>query len=136
MENDQPLRPDREALAAVLIAAADGAALVADRPVAEVRWGLQRVDLASGWQLSVWWLPDEQLGPLHEAVAPDGGVWGYGCDRWPDWLAGPEAVVLDPLRHLISDDQRERLRVRLLSCSCWPRPVGLEDVVWWSARGA
>jgi hypothetical protein len=31
-------------------------------------------------------------------------------------------VVLDPLRHLISADQRQRLEQRLLSCCCWPEP--------------
>ena len=132
MDTERPPRPTREALAAVLTAAAAGAPLVADRPVAEVRWGVQRVDMASGWQLAIWWHADGSMGPLHGAVAPDGGEWTFGCDRWPDWLAGPDAVVLDPIEHLLDGEQRERLRARLLACSCWPAPV--DQVYWYSAR--
>ena len=132
MDTERPPRPTREALAAVLTAAAAGAPLVADRPVAEVRWGVQRVDMASGWQLAIWWHADGLMGPLHGAVAPDGGEWTFGCDRWPDWLAGPDAVVLDPIEHLLDGEQRERLRARLLACSCWPAPA--DQVYWYSAR--
>ena len=131
MDTERPPRPTRDALAAVLTAAAAGAPLVADRPVAEVRWGVQRVDMASGWQLAIWWHADV-MGPLHGAVAPDGGEWTFGCDRWPDWLAGPDAVVLDPIEHLLDGEQRARLRARLLDCSCWPAPA--EQVHWYSAR--
>jgi hypothetical protein len=114
-----PAPPTHEAVAAVLIAAADGAPLLADQPVSELHWGLQRVDTASGWQLGIWWR-QQIMGPLHSATAPDGGRWIYGCGRWPDWLAGSEAVVLDPLAHLLTADQRQRLQDRLLSCNCWP----------------
>jgi len=130
MVAERPLRPDREAMAAVLAAAAAGAPLVADRPVSEVRWGVQRIDMANGWQLAIWWHADGVMGPLHGAVAPGGGEWVYGCDRWPDWLAGPDAVVLDPIEHLLTDEQREQLRARLMACSCWPQPE--RDEVYWS----
>lgn len=115
-----PAPPRRAALAAVLIRAAEGEPLLADRTVEPDNWATQRVDLACGWSLWVWWTPGQQMGPLHAAQSPDGARWGYGCDRWPDWNAGPDAVVLDPLRHLLAPEQRERLRQRLLSCSCWP----------------
>ena len=117
-----PAPPSRAALAAVLVQAADGAPLLADRSVSAVDWGLQRIDLASGWSLRIWWSRGLEMGPLHGALAPDGGCWTYGCDRWPDWNAGPAAVVLDPLTHLITPEQRERLRQRLLTCRCWPEP--------------
>jgi hypothetical protein len=96
-------------------------ALLADRPVSDAG-GAQHIDLANGWRLSLWWHPGADTCFLVGALAPDGGCWTWGCDRWPDWLAGPEAVVLEPLRHLLTDEQRERLQQRLLACSCWPEP--------------
>lgn len=122
-ESRLPPRPTSEAVAAALIAAADGAPLLADQPVSELVHGPQRITMANGWRFAVWWHPCERMGPLHEAVSPEGLRWIYGCARWPDWDAGPAAVVLDPIRHLLSDDQRARLRVRLLTCSCWPAPI-------------
>jgi hypothetical protein len=35
---------------------------------------------------------------------------------------GRDAVVLEPLQHLLTPEQREQLLQRLLSCSCWPEP--------------
>ena len=116
-----PPRPTSNAVAAALIAAADGEPLLADRPAAELVHDLQVVTMASGWRLEVWWR-DGLIGPLHAATSPQGLQWCYGCARWPDWEAGPAAVVLCPIRHLLSDEQRARLRARLLSCSCWPVP--------------
>ena len=121
---EPPAPPSRAALAAVLVQAAEGEPLLADRPALD--WGLQRIDLANGWSLRIWW-HHGQIGPLHGALAPDGGCWTWGCDRWPDWLAGPDAVVLDPLEHLITPEQREQLRQRLLACSCWPEPDPLPE---------
>jgi hypothetical protein len=122
-----PTPPSRAALAAVLVQAAEpDCALLADRPVSDVG-GAQRIDLANGWRLSLWWHPGPELARLWAATAPDGGIWSFGCDRWPDWNAGPEAVVLEPLRHLLTDEQRERLRQRLLTCSCWPEPDPLPE---------
>jgi hypothetical protein len=117
-----PAPPSRAALAAVLAQAAEpDCALLADHMPDENDWVTQRVDLASGWSLWVYWVPGLIMERLW-AQAPDGGYWTYGCDRWPDWNAGTEAVVLEPLRHLLNDEQRERLRQRLLSCRCWPEP--------------
>lgn len=117
-----PAPPSRAALAAVLAQAAEGEPLLADRPVPVDDWITQRADMANGWKLWIWWLPSGQLDRLWAATAPDGARWELGCDRWPDWGAGPDAVVLDPLTHLITPEQRERLRQRLLTCSCWPEP--------------
>jgi hypothetical protein len=119
----QPLAPpSRAALAAVLAQAAEGEPLLADQPVLVGDWITQRVDMANGWRLWFWWLPSGQLDRLWAATAPDGAHWSYGCDRWPDWGAGPDAVVLDPIHHLMAPEQREKLRQRLLTCSCWPEP--------------
>jgi hypothetical protein len=117
---EPPAPPSRAVLAAVLARAANGERLLADRPVDPIDWCTQRVDLASGWTLQVSWEPGQRMGPLFGALSPGGDFWTYGCDRWPDWNAGPEAVVLDPLTHLITPEQRERLRQRLLTCRCWP----------------
>jgi len=57
---------------------------------------------------------------LHRAIDPAGLEWIYGCARWPDWLAGPDAVVLDPIQHLLTDNQRQRLEARLRAAVCWP----------------
>jgi hypothetical protein len=118
---EPPAPPSRAALAAVLAQAAEGEPLLADRPVPACDWAKQQVDLANGWSLWIWWASDEKMS-LSAARAPDGGYWTWGCDRWPDWNAGPDAVVLDPLQHLLTPEQRERLRQRLLTCSCWPEP--------------
>jgi len=116
--NQPPTSPSRAALAAVLVQAAEGEPLLADRPVSNAG-GAQRIDLANGWSLRIWW-HHGRISHLHGALAPDGGCWTWGCDRWPDWNAGPDAVVLDPLTHLITPEQREQLRQRLLTCNCWP----------------
>jgi hypothetical protein len=117
-----PAPPSRAALAAVLAQVAEGEPLLADHMPDENDWVTQRIDLASGWSLWVHWVPGPIMERLFAAQAPDGARWTYGCDRWPDWNAGPAAVVLDPLQHLITPEQRERLRQRLLNCRCWPEP--------------
>ena len=115
-----PAPPSRAALAAVLVQAPSAAWLVANRPASA---GIvQRLDLANGWRLWVSWQAQDEMGDLWAATAPDGSQWTYGCDRWPDWDAGPDAVVLEPLQHLLTPEQREQLRQRLLSCACWPEP--------------
>ena len=114
-----PAPPSRDALAAVLAQAAEGEPLLAEEPGGHGR--LQFVDMANGWRLGVLWSLGDQPA-LWSALAPDGAYWSHGCDRWPDWGAGPDAVVLDPLTHLITPEQREQLRQRLLTCSCWPEP--------------
>ena len=119
---ESPAPPSRAALAAVLAQAAEGKPLLANRPVPFFDWFTQRVDIVNGWKLWIRWLPDGRMDLLDSALSPGGGYWSYGCDRWPDWDAGPGAVELNPLDHLISPEQRERLRQRLLICSCWPEP--------------
>jgi hypothetical protein len=119
---EPPAPPSRAALAAVLAQAAEGEPLLADRPVPLGDWLTQRVDMANGWKLWICWDPGAVMAFLGSATAPDGAHWSYGCDRWPNWAAGSEAVVLDPLTHLITPKQRERLQQRLLTCSCWPEP--------------
>ncbi len=59
---------------------------------------------------------------MHQSAVATMQAWTYGCDRWPDWSAGPDAVVLDPLVHLLEPEQRQRLQARLETCSCWPAP--------------
>ena len=118
-EPQPPAPPSRAALAAVLVQAAEAEPLLADRPVSDAGC-TQRVDLANGWTLRIAWEPGQQMGPLFGALSPGGDIWTFGCDRWPDWNAGPEAVVLDPLEHLITSEQRAQLRQRLLTCNCWP----------------
>jgi hypothetical protein len=89
--------------------------------VAAIWWGLQTIDTMSGWQLTVWWVRGD-LGPLHRAVDPAGLEWVHGCARWPDWQAGPESVVLDPIEHLLTSEQRQQLEARLKAARCWPPP--------------
>lgn len=117
--SEPPAPPSRASLAAVLAQAADSEPLLADRPASV--GACQQVDLANGWTLGLWW-QHANAARLMTARAPDGACWTFGCDRWPDWNAGPEAVPLEPLRHLITPEQRARLQQRLLSCCCWPEP--------------
>jgi hypothetical protein len=109
-------------VAAALLAVASGAvpveawAVRADEPLDR-----QQVWAGSGWRFAFWW----QLGVLHRlavALAPGGARWEYGCGRWPDWTAGPDAVVLDPIHHLLTTEQRAQLQARLLGCRQRPRP--------------
>ena len=118
---DAPPRPTSAAVAAALVQAAEGEPLLANAPGSAIPWGLQTIDTLSRWQLCVWWR-DGHMGPLHSAIDPAGLQWVYGCARWPDWLAGPEAVVLDPIRHLLTDEQRQGLHAALLDAVCWPAP--------------
>ena len=117
--SEPPPRPTSAAVAAALVRASESECMLADRPVEPGWWGLQTVDLQSGWQLVVWWTA-EGLGPLHQAISPGGLEWSYGCARWPDWLSGPDSEPLDPIRHLLTVEQQEQLRERLLAVPCWP----------------
>ena len=117
-----PVPLSRAALAAVLARAAEDEPLLADQLPLSDDWTTQRIDLASGWILWIHWPPGRTMERLFAAQAPDGARWSYGCDRWPDWNAGPDAVVLEPLSHLLTDEQRERLRQRQLAGCCWPEP--------------
>ena len=116
---DLPPRPTSATVAAALARASDSEPFLADRPAAACWWGIQTIDLLTGWQLSFWWIRG-QLGPLHRAIDPAGLEWIHGCARWPDWSAGPEAVVLDPIQHLLTSEQRQQLEARLSAARCWP----------------
>lgn len=118
---EAPPRPTSAAVAAALARACESEPFLADRQVAAIWWGLQTIDTMSGWQLAVWWVRGD-LGPLHRAVDPAGLEWIHGCARWPDWAAGPESVVLDPIEHLLTGEQRQQLEHRLKAARCWPPP--------------
>jgi hypothetical protein len=109
-------------VAAALIAVVSGAVPVEAWPVsADEPLDRQQVWAGDGWRFAFWW----QLGTLHRlatALAPSGGRWEYGCGRWPDWMAGPDAVALDPIHHLLSPEQRTQLQAQLLNCPPRPRP--------------
>ena len=119
MTPDLPPRPTSHAVAAALGRVCNSEQFLADRPVADCLWGIQTIDTLTGWQLSFWWVRGE-LGPLHRAIDPAGLEWIHGCARWPDWSAGPEAVALDPITHLLTDHQRQQLEARLRTARCWP----------------
>jgi hypothetical protein len=99
-----------------------GEAFLADRPWAEIWWGLMHLDLFSGWRIAIW-IERDALGAVHAAVAPDGRDWIYGCQR-DDWTLGPDAKILEPLA-LLSATQRQALEGRLRRASCWPAPEPL-----------
>lgn len=119
LEQQAPPRPSHEAVADALRSIAAGESFLADLLPDETDHHLQVIDLVSGWRLAIWWVRG-QMGPLHAAADPAGLQWVYGCGRWPDWCAGPEAVPLDPIAHLLSDQERAALRVVLEGASCWP----------------
>ena len=116
---EAPPRPTSATVAAALVRAADGEALLADRSAAVTWWGVQHLDTVSGWQLAVWWVRG-RLGPLHRAIDPAGLEWIHGCARWPDW--SPGSVPLDPIEHLLTSEQRQQLQARLSTALCWPAP--------------
>jgi hypothetical protein len=109
-------------VAAALIAVASGAvpveayAVRLDEPLDR-----QQVWAGNGWRFAFWWRRGE-LHRLAVALAPGGGRWEYGCGRWPDWTAGPDAVVLDPIAHLLTPQERDALQARLLNCTPRHRP--------------
>lgn len=133
---EDPPRPSRQELASMLqgLAAGDDVPVV-NRSVESLGWGIQSVRLASGWRLRVWWLDDGSMGPLSGAMAPDGRRWVLGCDRWPDWEAGSQAEILDPLQHLITPLDRlaigELLQIaEVVEPQPLPEPAPVEWVPW------
>jgi hypothetical protein len=116
---DPPARPRHDELLAVLSQACESEPMLAHAPLEEIWWGVQHLDLQNGWQLSIWWVRGE-LGPLHEAIAPDGRRWVYGCSRWPSWADGPDSTVLDPIQ-LLSSAQQAALVQRMTGARCWPQ---------------
>lgn len=115
-----PPRPPSEAVAAALVRVADGEPALLHRPWQEGR-GLLWLDTLSRWRLAIWWM-GEALGPLHWAADPAGLQWVHGCARWPGWDAGPDAVALDPIAHLLTAEQRARLQAVVMALPCWPEP--------------
>jgi hypothetical protein len=97
-----PTPPSRAALAAVLVQAAEAEPLLADRPALDVGWGLQRIDLANGWSLHIWW-HHGQMGPLHGALPPMAaagpGAVTAGRIGWPGlmrWCSIPSSTSSPP----------------------------------------
>lgn len=133
-QSPDPPRPSHEEVAAVLRAIAQGGPWLADQEPVELRGtsGRQRVDAVGPggvWIFQFWWdWPPGDLHPhlhaLDEAVCPAGRVWVRGCGRWPSWDAGPEAVVLDPMWHLLEEEERWQLEERLtLEVVLMPMPA-------------
>ncbi len=116
-------------LRAALITAATDSRLEAHALPHVIGYGSQRVKSnGCGWRFIFWW--DDRwwdskpkLDGCYLAIGPDGQRWEYGADRWPSWDAGPDAVPLQPLRHLLNGEEFEQLRARLLGCACWPENV-------------
>ena len=123
-DDQLPPRPTNKAVAAALLSVANGEGFLADLQPDETDHILQRLSTVSGWEMAVWWHHGD-MGPLHAATDPQGLHWIYGCSRWPSWEAGPDAVVLDPIRHLLTREQRDRLQLVLQSAVCWPPPPPL-----------
>lgn len=118
-----PPRPPSEAVAAALVRVANGEPALLHRPWQD-NCGLPMLlwlDTLSRWRLAIWWT-GETLGPLHWAADPAGLQWLHGCGRWPGWDAGPDAVVLDPIAHLLTAEQRTQLQAVVLALPCWPEP--------------
>ena len=59
---------------------------------------------------------------LSQAWGPGGVHWDYGCDRWPNWAAGADSVMLCPIGHLLTPLERAALQARLLTELCTPPP--------------
>lgn len=108
--------------------------IIANKKGCDVDWGHQWVELimVDGWEGwwrfgffwdRRWWNEEDYLQRLSVAIAPDGSRWGYGCDRWPSWDHGSSAVILEPLRHLLTAAERMQINDRLLNCSCWPEEL-------------
>lgn len=120
---EDPPRPSRKELAEALASMLTGEPFTVNRSIAPPC--VQFVKLASGWRLAVWWLsgtPEGSLGPLAAARSPDGRRWVFGCDRWPDWDSAEQALVLDPLQHLITPLERASLEELLRSAVPVKRP--------------
>ena len=117
-----PDRPPREALVEVLRRVADpGQAIRADFTPDESSSYQQQQVTVPGWRLLIMWREGTILH-LSQAWGPSGVHWEYGCDWWPDWAAGPDAVPLCPVGHLLTPLERAALERRLLAEPCTPPP--------------
>ena len=116
------VRPTREALAAVLRQTIDPAQPIAvDQTPDETGSYQQQLVTVPGWQLQIMWREGAILH-LSQAWGLGGAHWSYGCDRWPDWTAGPDAAMLCPVAHLLAPLERAALQRRLLAEPCTPPP--------------
>ena len=123
-DREPPLavRPTREALADALRQVIDPAqAIRVDSTPDETGSYQQQLVTVPGWRLLIMWR-EGAISHLSQAWAPGGTHWAYGCDRWPDWTAGPEAVLLCPIQHLLAPLERAALERRLLAEPCTPPP--------------
>ena len=112
------VRPTREALAAALRQVIDPAQPIAvDSTPDETGSYQQQQVTVPGWRLWIMWR-EGAISHLSQAWGPGGVHWSYGCDWWPDWTAGPEAVPLCPIGHLLAPLERAALQRRLLAEPC------------------
>ena len=127
-DQEPPLavRPTRQALVEALRRVADlGQAITVDQTPDETGSYQQQLVTVPGryapygWRLLIMWREGAILH-LSQARGPGGVHWSYGCDRWPDWTAGPEAVPLCPIGHLLAPLERVALQRRLLTEPCTP----------------
>ena len=117
------VRPTREALVEALRRAADpGQAIRVDFTPDESGSYQQQQVTVPGWRLLIMWREGSILH-LSQAWGPGGVHWEYGCDRWPDWTAGPEAIFLCPIAHLLTLMERAAMERRLLAEHCTPPPL-------------
>lgn len=82
----------------------------------------QQLVTLPGWRLQIMWRVGA-ISHLSQAWGPGGVQWSYGCDRWPDWTAGPDAVPRCPIGHLLAPLERAALERRLLAEPCTPPPA-------------
>jgi len=116
------VRPTREALAAALCRVVDPSqTITVDSTPDETGAYQQQLVTVPGWRLMIMFRHGAILH-LSQAWGPGGVHWSYGCDRWPDWSAGPDAVMLCPIGHLLAPLERAALQCRLLAEPCTPPP--------------
>ena len=123
-DREPPLavRPTREALADALRQVIDPAqAIRVDSTPFETSTYQQQLVTVPGWQLLIMFRHGT-ISHLSQAWGPNGVHWACGCDRWPDWTAGTDAVLLCPIRHLLTPLERAALERRLLAEPCTPPP--------------
>jgi len=98
------------------------AAGVADfKLAAPVGWNTGALLKVDGWIIQLVQRGDD-LVLTHQAAAPDGRQWVYGCER-DDWSLGPESTIVDPLL-LLEQDERQAL-VEVLHQQAAPALAGV-----------
>lgn len=121
-DTDNHRRPSRQDLIKILRQAADHeVAISADINLVDApMWAVQTVRF-NGWRLAILWHGDK-IDHLSTTDDPLGRHWSYGCDRWPNWEAGPDSLPLCPIRHLLTSAERQALEARLLTTPADPEP--------------